>query len=213
MPLKMVFFDCDGTLTAVKSSWQYLHERLNLWDENADRFQRLFLAGKIDYYEFCRRDASLWTGLPLARVLDIVDEIPCHQGTREVVGLLRDQGIGTVILSTGLSFLVERVQAELGIDKSVSNHLLVENGLLTGRIRVDIEQDNKKFWVERILDDAGIAPGEAAAIGDGEGDRGMFESVGLRIGYDPHDGILPFLDHIVPKGSFHMVGSILRDHW
>lgn len=213
MAIKIVFFDCDGTLTTVKSSWEYLHRRLDLWDENADEFQHLFLEGKIDYYEFCRRDAALWKGLPLNRVMSIIDEIPYHEGTREVVDLLNQQGIITVILSTGLSFLVERVQSELGIDRAISNHLLVREGLLTGQIRIDIEHDNKGFWVERILEDAGIVPQEAAAVGDGEGDRGMFESVGLCIGYHPHSGILPLLDHAVSNGSFERVGSILREYW
>jgi phosphoserine phosphatase len=213
MAIKIVFFDCDGTLTTVKSSWEYLHRRLDLWDENADEFQRLFVQGKIDYYEFCRRDAALWKGLPLDRVMGIIDEIPYHQGTKEVVDLLRQQGIMTVILSTGLSFLVERVRSELGIDKAISNHLLVKDGFLTGGIQIDIEQDNKGFWVERILEDARILPQEAAAVGDGEGDRGMFERVGLRIGYHPQVQILSLIDHIVSNGSFQQVGSILREHW
>jgi phosphoserine phosphatase len=213
MAIKIVFFDCDGTLTTIKSSWEYLHQRLDLWDENADEFQRLFLEGKIDYYEFCRRDAALWKGLSLDRVQAIIDEIPYHRGAREVVDLLKQQGIATVILSTGLSFLVERVQSELGIDQAISNHLLVKGGVLTGEIRIDIEHDNKGFWVERILEDAGISASEAAAVGDGEGDKGMFECVGLRIGYYPHALILPLLDHVVSDGSFEKVGSILREHW
>jgi phosphoserine phosphatase len=213
MAIKVVFFDCDGTLTTVRSSWEYLHRRLELWDENADRFQRLFLEGKIDYYEFCRRDAALWKGLPLDLVLNIIGEIRIHQGTKQVVDALRGQGIMTVILSTGLSFLVEKVRSELGIDKAISNHLLVKDGYLTGEIRIDIEQDNKGFWVERILDDANVLPQEAAAVGDGEGDRGMFEGVGLRIGYHPQPQVLSLLDHIVSDGSFEKVGSILRHHW
>jgi phosphoserine phosphatase len=213
MVIKIVFFDCDGTLTAVRSSWEYLHRRLDLWDENADEFQQLFREGKIDYHEFCRRDASLWKGLPLGRILDIIGEIPYHQGTKEVIDLLKQHGIRTVILSTGLSFLVDRVQSELGIDQSISNHLLVKEGLLTGEIRVDIEHDNKGFWVDRILEDMGLSPQEAAAVGDGEGDRGMFESVGLRIGYCPQAQILPLLDHAISNGSFEKVGAILREHW
>jgi phosphoserine phosphatase len=57
MPIKIVFFDCDGTLTKVKSSWEYLHRRLELWTDKADAYQVLFREGKIDYNEFCRKDA------------------------------------------------------------------------------------------------------------------------------------------------------------
>lgn len=213
MAIKIVFLDCDGTLTTIRSSWEYLHRRLDVWDANADEFQRLFREGKIDYHEFCRRDAALWKGLSLGRVLDIMGEIPYHEGTREVLDLLNRQGMKTVILSTGLSFLVERVQKELGIPQSISNHLLVKEGLLTGEIRIDIEHDNKGFWVDRILEDFGIHREEAAAVGDGEGDRAMFEAVGLRIGYYPQPQILPLLDHAISDGSFERVGTILREHW
>lgn len=56
MPIKIVFFDCDGTLTKIKSSWEYIHRRLNIWNNNADKYQALFHSGLIDYDEFCRRD-------------------------------------------------------------------------------------------------------------------------------------------------------------
>ena len=46
MPIKVVFFDCDGTLTKTKSSWEYLHRRLNLWTKNADTYQALIPRGK-----------------------------------------------------------------------------------------------------------------------------------------------------------------------
>ena len=62
MGIKVVFFDCDGTLTAVKSSWQYLHERLGLWDDHAEEFQELFREGKIDYAEFCAGTEPLTAG-------------------------------------------------------------------------------------------------------------------------------------------------------
>ncbi len=47
MPIKVVFFDCDGTLTKTKSSWEYLHRRLNLWTKNADAYQAFFRKEKL----------------------------------------------------------------------------------------------------------------------------------------------------------------------
>ncbi len=139
--MKIVFFDCDGTLTTVKSSWQYLHERLDLWDGNADEFQRLFRLGRIDYDEFCRRDAALWKGLPVSRVLDIVGEIPYHEGVQETLRALKAEGIVTVVLSTGLSLLVEKVKNELDMDAALANHLIVEDGVLTGEISLTVAHD------------------------------------------------------------------------
>jgi phosphoserine phosphatase len=208
--VKIVFFDCDGTLTNVKSSWEYLHRRLGVWDDNADAFQKLFREGKIDYHEFCRRDAVLWKGLPVARVMEIIDEIAYHDGAGELVRSLKEQGIFTVILSTGLSFLVEKVRKELGISEALSNELLVRDGCLTGEIRINVEHDKKGYWVRRILGERGVAPEEAVAIGDGEGDRGMFEAVGLSIGYHPQPAIMPLLDHALFNGSLIPVIDIIE---
>jgi phosphoserine phosphatase len=212
MPLKAVFLDCDGTLTTVKSSWEYLHRRLGLWDDHADEFQRLFREGAIDYYEFCRRDALLWKGMPLASVMAVIDEIPYHEGARELADWLASEGILSIILSTGLSFLVERVRKELGITRALSNELLVRDGILTGEIAIHIDYDQKGFQVQEMLERMGMTRDEAAAIGDGEGDKGMFESVDLSIGYHPHAGVLHALDYAVYNDSLSGVVTILRRH-
>ncbi len=230
--VKVVFFDCDGTLTTVRSSWQYIHERLGLWDRNADEFQRLFRAGQIDYLEFCRRDAALWKGMTEKRVLEIIGEIPYHEGVRETIEALKGEGVLTVLLSTGLSFLVERVKRELGMTLAVSNELVVEKGVLTGDIRIHVAHDtgrpacegpgsaaaaaealrHKGYWVRKVLSERGLRKEESAAVGDGEGDRGMFEEAGVAIGYHPSAKVLPFLDHALYNGSFREVIEVLRAH-
>ena len=189
MAIRVAFFDCDGTLTKVKSSWEYLHRRLNIWDNNADHYQTLFKAGKIDYYEFCRRDALLWKGLPVARVVTVLQDIAYQDGSSEVVRALKKKGVLTVILSSGLSLLVEKVKNDVGADKAFSNELLVENGYLTGEITINVDYDKKGSIVERILKEVGANKAEACALGDGEGDVGMFEAVGLAIGFQPHEKI------------------------
>jgi len=180
----IVFFDCDGTLTTVKNSWKYLHKNLGLWDNNAERYQRLFLSGRIDYYDFCRRDALLWRGTPLHRVNSIVAEIPYQPGARLLVSRLRGAGFVTVIVSTGLSVLVERVRRELSIDLAFSNDLIVAGDTISGEISINVHYDGKGRIVRDVLESFGFSREDAAAVGDGEGDRGMFEEVGLPIGFN-----------------------------
>jgi len=187
MAVKVAFFDCDGTLTNVKSSWEYLHRKLNIWDNNADRYQALFREGKISYYEFCRRDALLWKGLSISSVFGLLQDIPYNSGSFEVVRALKRRGVFTIILSTGLSLLVEKVRSDLGFDMALSNELLSEGDLLTGEIRVNVEFDKKGREVEKILKHCGLRRTEACAIGDGEGDAGMFEAVGLAIRFRSYD--------------------------
>ena len=212
MAVKIAFLDCDGTLTRVKSSWEYLHRRLQIWDNKADEYQKLFRAGAIDYYEFCRRDAMLWKGLPVSRVQEMVEEIPYHEGSRQAVEALQAMGIHTVILSTGLSLLVDKVREELGVHMALSNDLMSEHGRLTGDIRINVDYETKGHLVEQILEERGLTPEEACAVGDGEGDVGMFKAVALPIGFHPSESVLPHLRHASYGDSLMEVVEIVRQH-
>jgi len=210
--IKIIFLDCDGTLTTIKSSWEYLHRRLGLWDNKADLYQKLFRSGVIDYYEFCKRDALLWRGLSLQQIMKIIDEIPLQKGVDVLIPALKAMNILTVIVSTGLSFLVDRIKERLGIDMALSNELLTENGYLTGNIKINVEFDKKGEIVKRLFAAYGIKKEEACAIGDGEGDTGMFKVVGLSIGFHPHPKVLPIIHHSIDTDSLWSAIDIIRGH-
>jgi len=211
MGIKVVFFDCDGTLTKVKSSWEYLHRRLGIWDNHADEYQRLFGQGLIDYDEFCRRDALLWKGFALREIMEMVNEIPYQDGVKEAVAALKQMGISTAIISTGLSFVVARAKAELGIDMAVSNELLTDRGLLTGETRINVPYGHKGYWVESFLNSLGVDRLSSCAVGDGEGDREMFEAVGLAIGLDPEPSVGSLLAHTITDGDMLRLVDILQE--
>ena len=208
----MVFFDCDGTITRVKSSWEYLHRRFNLWEDNADVYQKLFVGGLINYHEFCRKDALLWSGIPSALVDDVVEEIPYQDGIYECIFSLKCRGIVTIILSTGISTLVEKVQHNLGIDRAFSNELLSRNGFLTGEIKVNVDYDRKDKIVKDILDEFDFKKNESCAVGDGAGDKGMFEAVGVPVGFRPQKNIVSLLKHTIRGDSFTDLIDIIRNY-
>jgi phosphoserine phosphatase len=207
MPIKVVFFDCDGTLTKTKSSWEYLHRRLNLWTKNADAYQALFREGKIDYQEFCRRDAFLWRGLPVSMVYQLISEIPYQENAAGVVDALKKSGIFTVIISSGLSLLVDRVKNDLSVDLAFSNKLASRAGLLTGGIKINVEYNQKGALVRGVLDFLGLRKEEASAVGDGDGDKGMFDEVALPISF-VNDGDFPA--HPGYIGTAHCLDEVVR---
>lgn len=212
MAIRVVFFDCDGTLTKVKSSWEYVHRRLNIWDNRADEYQALFREGKITYDEFCRRDALLWRGLNIADVVEIIKEIPYQEGAGETVATLKGMGIFTVILSTGLSFLVNRVGDNLGVHMSLSNDLLVEGGVLTGGTKINVRYNKKGYWVNKVLKERGLNRLTSCAVGDGEGDKDMFDAVNISIMYGPDNNAAPSSVYTIHEGPLTRVVEIIKGH-
>ena len=71
MTNRLIVFDIDGTLTRHVSSWQFIHERLGLWENEAIEYQNRFLEGKISYRKFCRLDAAHWKGIPEKRITNV----------------------------------------------------------------------------------------------------------------------------------------------
>ncbi len=212
MPIKVVFFDCDGTLTKTRSSWEYLHRRLNLWTRNADAYQALFRAGKIDYHEFCRKDALLWRGLPVSMVNQLISEISYQENAANVVAALKKAGVFTAIISSGLSLLVNRVKDDLAIDIAFSNELSSRAGLLTGEIKINVEYNRKGPLVRALLANLGLQKEEASAVGDGDGDKGMFDEVGLPIGFSSNGNFSDCTDHMSRARRLEDVAGLIWEY-
>jgi len=181
---KLVVFDLDGTLTRERSIWEYIHIRLGKWYGFAEEYQKQFLSGKISYEEFCERDAKVWKGMKVEALLEIVKTVPFHPGADELMAYLKQKGLKLSVVSSGLSILSDWVHQKYGFDYSVSNDLLQENGVLTGKVKIQVHYDQKAVWVKRILERFHVKPEEAIAIGDSVGDIDMFQMVGFSIAFN-----------------------------
>jgi len=182
--LKLVIFDLDGTLTQERSIWEYIHKQLGKWYGFAEEYQNLFLAGQISYEEFCERDAQVWKGMKVGELLEIVRAVPFHPGVDELIHHLKQKGLKLSMVSSGLSLLSNWVHEKYGFDYSVSNDLLHENGVLTGKVKIQVYYDKKAEWVEKILKQFGVRPEETIAIGDSKGDIDMFQMVGFSVAFN-----------------------------
>ena len=181
---KLVIFDLDGTLTQERSIWEYIHKQLGKWYGFAEEYQKQFLIREISYERFCELDAEVWKGMGVEEVLEIVKTVPFHPGVDELIHYLKKRGLKLSMVSSGLSLLSDWVHQKYGFDYSVSNDLLQENGILTGKVRIQVYFDKKAEWVEKILNQFGIRPEEVIAIGDSKGDIDMFQRVGFSIAFN-----------------------------
>ena len=181
---KLVIFDLDGTLTKERSIWEYIHIQLGKWYGFAEEYQNQFLVGKISYEEFCERDAEVWKGMKVEEMMKIVKTVPFHPGTEELISHLKQRGLKLSMVSSGLSVLSDWVHQKFGFDYSVSNDLLHENGVLSGKVRIQVHYDKKAEWVERIMKQFDIKPEEVIAIGDSRGDLDMFRMAGFSVAFN-----------------------------
>lgn len=196
---KVVVFDLDGTLTTEKSIWEYIHRVLGTWEDHAQEFQRLFLDGRISYEEFCERDAAVWKGMRVEDLKRITDSVPYHEGALKLQGFLKAKGLRLAAISSGLSILAERIQKDFGLDFSVANDLLVEEGVLTGEVRINVTHNGKGRWVREVMNRFGVGGHEIIAIGDSQGDLEMFALSGFCIAFNTSSSELDETADLVVK--------------
>jgi len=88
------------------------------------------------------------------------------------------------MVSSGLSLLSSWVHQRYGFDYSVSNDLLHENGVLTGKVKIQVYFDKKAEWVVKILKQFGVKSEEMIAVGDSRGDLELFQMAGLSVAFN-----------------------------
>ncbi len=208
----LVVLDVDGTLTKVRSSWQYLHEKLGIWDSNAERYQGMFRRGEINYHKFCELDAGLWAGIALEDVEALIDTIQYRDHIEEFFASLKGKGIKVALVSTGIYFLVNRVNGDFDLDYAFSNHLLHDGDHLTGRVKVEVDWDDKPKIVRRLKRELGVKKEDVAVFGDSDGDLGMFDAGGICIAVEPSSCSLKGkAHHILADGDLREGARILRE--
>jgi len=95
---------------------------------------------------------------------------------------------------------------------SLSNDLLVENGVLTGGTAINVQYNKKGSWVNKILKEKGLNKLASCAVGDGEGDEDMFDAVNISIMYGSNDSVAPSSVYTIHGGPLTRVVEIVKDH-
>jgi len=179
-----IIFDIDGTITRPVSSWRYIHEKLGKWDVLACRYQEMFAAGLISYRQFCQLDADHWKGLPEKKIKEMFADIPFTRNAVRYLKKLKKMGMKLIGVSTGLQYVVQRVEEEVPFDAWLCNHLCTKNGILTGEVKINIAHGNKDKATRRLLQPFQVKPSQTIAVGDSEGDACLAKICGYLIAFN-----------------------------
>lgn len=197
---KLVVFDMDGVLVDHVSSWAWVHDRMNVNNEEAFRS---FKEGKITETEFIRRDIGLWLDKDKnVRISDIVNalhDIPLISGIQETIAALSYNGIRSVIVSGGIDKAAQMIAEEYGFDGYAANSILAyPDGRLTGEGRVNVDLTDKGVVTREFMRRYGASREETVAVGNSYTDVKMLEAAGLAIAFNPIDeAVINAADRII----------------
>ena len=187
---KLIIFDIDGTITKHISSWQLIHEKLNLWKEQASMYQDRFLRGRISYKRFCQLDAACWKGMPEERIAGIFKPVDYTKSARMCIRQLKARGFKLAAISTGLQYIAQAIKKDLSFDFVLSNRLISKKGLLTGDVEINISHGAKAKTLRNILRHFNVKPHEVISIGDSAGDIPLAKNTGYSIAFNCKDKAL-----------------------
>ncbi len=186
--VRLVIFDCDGVLVDHSSSWEFLHGVFGVVRE-ARLIKKMFDKGIISYYDWMYVDTLLWLHSRRGKVRksylkERLQAIRVREDAKKVVKELKKKGILTVIVSSGVDLLVERVAKELGVHEWISNKLVFnkERFLVPGGLPY-VPLRAKRIVLEEIMRATGIPREQVVLVSDNESDKEAFHTVGLSIKY------------------------------
>jgi phosphoserine phosphatase len=196
--ISSVIFDLDGTLTKVPSPWQYVHQRLGVWDNTACHFLNEWLSGGISYEEFCRRDANLWNGCSLGEIHGYLDEIDLNRHVPAVVEQLVARRIPSIIISSGFRYVASRIQEQCAWDPL----LIYANDLSDGpTVQINVSGDfssplSKKSLAERALKTVGSTMSGTLVVSDTTRDLEQLCDCRYKLHVQEEDDLLRVNDYL-----------------
>jgi phosphoserine phosphatase len=184
MKYRLIIFDIDGTITNHISSWRYIHEKLGIWSKRAFQYQEAFFAGKIGYKKFCELDAAHWKGMQEKRIRDLFKSTRYAKNAPVSIRKLKNMGFALAAVSTGLQFMPDRLKEEMRFDYLISNRLMSKNGILTGKVKINLEHGAKDSVLRHIFERFRVKPRQVISVGDSEGDIPLAKKCGFSIAFN-----------------------------
>jgi phosphoserine phosphatase len=196
--ISSVIFDLDGTLTQTPSPWQYVHERLGVWENTACHHLQQWLSGQLSYEEFCRRDASLWNGRPVEEIYSYLDEIRWNRHVNTVVERLVAARVPSVIISSGFKYVAAKIQAACDWHPLT----IYANELVDGpTVQINVSGDfkspiSKKALAERALADVGSCMTKSLVVSDTTRDLEQLSDCAYKLHIVDEDDLLRVQDYL-----------------
>jgi phosphoserine phosphatase len=179
---RLVVFDMDSTLIDAEVIDELAIEA-GVGPQVAE-ITEAAMQGKLDFKQSFEQRLALLEGLDASVLQKIAQRLQLNEGAEHLISTLKKLGYKTAIVSGGFSFFGEYLQEILGVDYVYANQLDIENGKVTGRVKGDIIDGQRKADLLRELAERdGLMLEQVIAVGDGANDLPMLDIAGLGIAF------------------------------
>lgn len=180
---RLVVFDMDSTLIQIEVIDELAKAR-GVGDEVV-KITESAMRGELDFKQSFTKRLSLLQGLEEKKVEKIGEAIPLTDGAERLISTLKKLGYKTAIVSGGFTYFGNILKQKLGIDYVFANELEIVNGVVTGKVKGDIVDGNRKAeLLKEIAAKENISLEQTIAVGDGANDLPMLNLAGLGIAFN-----------------------------
>jgi phosphoserine phosphatase len=195
-PKRVVVFDCDSTI--IKEEIIDELAKVAGVGEAVQTMTAKAMNGEMNYTESVKKRVSLLKGLTVGQLELLTRSIHLTPGAEELIATLHHMGYKVGVVSGGFSFFTDYLKKRLNLDYVFANELAVEDGVVTGEIKGEIVDAEKKGDIlKKIAEKENISIDQIVAVGDGANDRFMLQNAGLAIAFSPKEILKEYSDGMI----------------
>ncbi|WP_027468098.1 phosphoserine phosphatase SerB [Deefgea rivuli] len=177
----LVVMDMDSTLITIECIDE-IADMCNLKPQVA-AITAAAMRGELDFNESLTQRVALLAGLDESALECVYTErLQLMAGAETMLKGFQAAGAKTLLISGGFTFFTEKLQAKLGLTRTIANVLEIENGKLTGRVIGEIvNAERKRTELIKMRDELGLRADQVVAMGDGANDLPMLHAAGFGV--------------------------------